>query len=302
MRHVLMMIIITACALFFSWTDAVSAQPTMEEVYLFPERFAGQTLILDAWMDAEITRDNGLFFLRVKTRRGKLLSSQLNPFEGMTFTVSESMAESIVKDKDQNFSPGMWMGVRLTCRMEQKNVQFLRERKAWICHVSSIGMLTKDGDVMELVEGSEGYKAAEDARKLREQEQKRREKAREQELSRAEKVREVNRWTPETALKISGSAGSNLSWARVQSIMSSQWEPPPIDRAGKAYTMIVKFRIQRDGTIHDVVVQQSSGNAYFDMAGQRAVLRPRVLPVFPADMADSYKDVEMVFRVGESVE
>jgi TonB family protein len=65
--------------------------------------------------------------------------------------------------------------------------------------------------------------------------------------------------------------------------------------------MIVKFRLQRDGTIKDVVVQQSSGNAYYDIAGQRAVLRPRVLPPFPADMTDGYKDVEMVFRVGESV-
>jgi TonB family protein len=107
--------------------------------------------------------------------------------------------------------------------------------------------------------------------------------------------------TPETTLKISGTAGSNPYWARVQSIISSQWEPPPVDMAGRTYTMIVKFRLQRDGTIKDVVVQQSSGNAYFDMAGQRAVLRPRVLPVFPAEMADSYKDVEMVFRVGESV-
>ena len=107
--------------------------------------------------------------------------------------------------------------------------------------------------------------------------------------------------TPETTLKISGTAGSNPYWARVQSIISSQWEPPPIDMAGQTYTMIVKFRLQRDGTIKDVVVQQSSGNAYFDMAGQRAVLRPRVLPVFPAEMTDSYKDVEMVFRVGESV-
>jgi colicin import membrane protein len=106
---------------------------------------------------------------------------------------------------------------------------------------------------------------------------------------------------PETTLRISGTAGSNPYWARVQSIISSQWEPPPVDMAGQTYTMIVKFRLQRDGTIKDVVVQQSSGNAYFDMAGQRAVLRPRVLPVFPADMADSYKDVEMVFRVGESV-
>ena len=39
--------------------------------------------------------------------------------------------------------------------------------------------------------------------------------------------------------------------------------------------MIVKFRLQRDGSIKDVVVQQSSGNAYFDMAGQRAVQRPK---------------------------
>jgi colicin import membrane protein len=107
--------------------------------------------------------------------------------------------------------------------------------------------------------------------------------------------------TPDTTLRISGTAGSNPYWARVQSIISSQWEPPPIDMKGQTYTMIVKFRLQRDGTIKDVVVQQSSGNAYFDMAGQRAVLRPRVLPVFPAEMADSYKDVEMVFRVGESV-
>ena len=107
--------------------------------------------------------------------------------------------------------------------------------------------------------------------------------------------------TPETTLRISGTAGSNPYWARVQAIISSQWEPPPVDMAGQTYTMIVKFRLQRDGTIKDVVVQQSSGNAYFDMAGQRAVLRPRVLPMFPAEMADSYKDVEMVFRVGESV-
>jgi TonB family protein len=107
--------------------------------------------------------------------------------------------------------------------------------------------------------------------------------------------------TPDMTLKISGTAGSNPYWARVQSIISSQWEPPPIDMAGQTYTVIVKFRLQRNGTIKDVVVQQSSGNAYFDMAGQRAVSRPRVLPLFPADMTDSYKDVEMVFRVGESV-
>jgi colicin import membrane protein len=107
--------------------------------------------------------------------------------------------------------------------------------------------------------------------------------------------------TPETTLKISGATGSNLYWARVQSIISRQWEPPPVDMAGQTYTMTVKFRLQRDGTIKDVVVRQSSGNAYFDMAGQRAVQQSRFLPAFPAEMTDSYKDIEMVFRVGESV-
>ncbi|MCX5723538.1 MAG: energy transducer TonB [Nitrospirae bacterium] len=107
---------------------------------------------------------------------------------------------------------------------------------------------------------------------------------------------------PETTLKVLGEAGSNPYWARVAAIIGSQWEPPPVDMAGMAgqtYMVIVQFRVQRDGMIKDVVVKQTSGNAYFDMAGQRAVLRPRVLPAFPADMTDDDKDMEMVFRVGE---
>ncbi len=107
--------------------------------------------------------------------------------------------------------------------------------------------------------------------------------------------------TPETALKVAGIAGSSSYWARVQFIINSQWEPPPVNMAGQTYQVIVKFRLQRDGMIKDVVIKQTSGNSYFDMAGQRAVLRPRVLPAFPADMTDEYKDIEMVFRVGEPV-
>lgn len=105
--------------------------------------------------------------------------------------------------------------------------------------------------------------------------------------------------TPETTLKISGSSGSNPYWGRVQALISSQWEPPPIDVSGQTYTVTIRFRLQRDGTIKDVAIQKTSGNSYYDMAGQRAVLRPRQLPPFPADMTDGYKDIEMVFRVGE---
>jgi colicin import membrane protein len=106
--------------------------------------------------------------------------------------------------------------------------------------------------------------------------------------------------TPDTQLKISGSSGSNPYWARVQAVISNHWEPPPIDVSGQTYSVTIKFRLQRDGTIKGVTIQKSSGNSYYDMAGQRAVLRPRQLPPFPPDMTEGYKDVEMVFRVGEA--
>jgi colicin import membrane protein len=104
----------------------------------------------------------------------------------------------------------------------------------------------------------------------------------------------------EARLKISGVDGSSPYWARVQSIISKHWAPPPVGTSGQTYTVIVEFRLQRDGVIKNVVVKQTSGDFYVDAAGERAVREPGVLPVFPADMTDGYKDVEMVFRVGES--
>jgi outer membrane biosynthesis protein TonB len=101
-------------------------------------------------------------------------------------------------------------------------------------------------------------------------------------------------------LKISGADGSSPYWARVQSIISSQWKPPPVGTSGQTYTVIVQFRLQRDGMIKNVVIKQTSGDFYVDTAGQRALRDSGVLPVFPVDITDGYKDVEMVFRVGES--
>jgi len=106
---------------------------------------------------------------------------------------------------------------------------------------------------------------------------------------------------PQTQLKTSGTSGTNPFWGRVEAIIKNQWEPPPIDVTGQTYSAVIRFRYYRNGTVKDVTVQQTSGNSYFDMAGQRAVLKPRQFPVFPADMTEAYQDVEMVFRVGESV-
>lgn len=106
---------------------------------------------------------------------------------------------------------------------------------------------------------------------------------------------------PQTQLKTSGTSGTNPFWGRVEAIIKSQWEPPPIDVTGQTYSAVIRFRYYRNGTVKDVAIQETSGNSYFDMAGQRAVLKPRQFPVFPADMTEAYQDVEMVFRVGESV-
>jgi len=107
--------------------------------------------------------------------------------------------------------------------------------------------------------------------------------------------------TLETTLKIAGTVGSSPYWARVQSIISKHWAPPPVGTPGQTYTVIVEFRLQRDGVIKNVVVKQTSGDFYVDAAGERAVRGPGALPVFPAEMTGGYKDVEMVFRVGESL-
>ena len=105
---------------------------------------------------------------------------------------------------------------------------------------------------------------------------------------------------PQTQLKTSGASGTNPFWGRVEAIIKSQWEPPPIDVGGQTYNTVVRFRYYRNGMVKDVAVQQTSGNSYFDDAGKRAILKPRQFPMFPSDMAEAYQDVEMVFRVGES--
>ena len=105
---------------------------------------------------------------------------------------------------------------------------------------------------------------------------------------------------PQTQLKTSGASGTNPFWGRVEAIIKRNWEPPPIDVMGTTYSTVIRFRFYRNGTVREVVVQQPSGNSYFDDAGRRAILKQAQFPVFPAEMTEAYQDVEMVFRVGES--
>jgi TonB family protein len=107
--------------------------------------------------------------------------------------------------------------------------------------------------------------------------------------------------TVETTLKIAGKfQGSNTYLGRIRQRVSSFWVAPPIDVTGQTYVVVVRFRLHRDGSVSGVGIERSSGNEYYDLAGQRAVLAARPFPPFPAEVADSHYDVYFTFVVGES--
>ncbi|MCC6140222.1 MAG: TonB family protein [Nitrospira sp.] len=104
----------------------------------------------------------------------------------------------------------------------------------------------------------------------------------------------------DTTLKVPGIApGSNVYLAQVRRKISSMWSAPPVDVTAQAYSVVVKFRLHRDGSVSGVAVEQSSGNEYFDLAGKRAVVTANPLPIFPADLTESYFDAHFTFTVGE---
>ncbi len=108
--------------------------------------------------------------------------------------------------------------------------------------------------------------------------------------------------SPETSMRVSSiGPGSNRYLARVQQKISSLWTAPPVDVPEKALTVVVKFRLHRSGSVSNVIIEQSSGNEYYDLAGKRAVLSANPLPAFPPEMTDSYLDAHFSFTVGEQV-
>ncbi|HVG02752.1 MAG TPA: TonB C-terminal domain-containing protein, partial [Nitrospira sp.] len=69
----------------------------------------------------------------------------------------------------------------------------------------------------------------------------------------------IPRSKPETKLRVAGASGSSPYWNLVKSRIVNFWVAPPVDI--KALTVVVRFRLERDGTIGSVVIDQTSGNA-----------------------------------------
>jgi len=58
---------------------------------------------------------------------------------------------------------------------------------------------------------------------------------------------------------------------------------------------VVRFTIQRDGTLTNVALEQSSGSPVLDLAAQRALAVTRQIPALPAQYPDSTLGVHLTF-------
>ena len=106
---------------------------------------------------------------------------------------------------------------------------------------------------------------------------------------------------PDMTMNVPGAGpGSNAYLARVQQLISQHWTAPPVEMTGKSLTVVIRFRLNRTGAVSGVVVEQSSGSEYYDLAGKRAVLNADPLPPFPKDLAGPYFDAHFSFVVGDS--
>jgi colicin import membrane protein len=105
---------------------------------------------------------------------------------------------------------------------------------------------------------------------------------------------------PATAIQAQGmGSGSNPYLLLVQRQISGAWVPPQVDPTVQSFQVIIKFRLFRNGSVKDVIVEQTSGNEYYDMAGKRAILAATPLPAFPEEMSEAYLDTHFSFMVGQ---
>lgn len=104
---------------------------------------------------------------------------------------------------------------------------------------------------------------------------------------------------PDMAAQIQGvGPGSNAYLARVQQLVSQHWTAPPVEMTDKPSFVVIRFRLNRTGEVSAVVVEQSSGIEFYDLAAKLAVLRADPLPPFPKNLTEPYYDMHIRFAIG----
>ena len=110
-----------------------------------------------------------------------------------------------------------------------------------------------------------------------------------------EVVQEQQVLTPQIVSHVPADPRLSLWASRVKKIAEGQWHPPAgIDILGTVKT-VVSFKVARDGTIQDVQVGTSSGNADLDRLAQETIERMASTPPIPENFPDDQIQVSYEF-------
>jgi len=104
--------------------------------------------------------------------------------------------------------------------------------------------------------------------------------------------------SPGLAVKSEGGGdfASRYGWyiESVKRRIQSNWLQNTIDpgvRAARTAHAVVKFTINKDGSVKDIRIQTSSGNLSMDNSGLRAIMQSNPMPNLPPDYSGSYVQV-----------
>ena len=100
-----------------------------------------------------------------------------------------------------------------------------------------------------------------------------------------------------------GDFASRYGWyvESVKRRVQSNWLQNTIDpavRQAHVARVTAQFTIYRDGTVKDIKIVQTSGNASMDNSGLRALYSSNPMPALPSDYGESYVTVTFDFDLG----
>jgi TonB family protein len=109
---------------------------------------------------------------------------------------------------------------------------------------------------------------------------------------------------PSSGVVIQGQGGGDFAgrypWyvEAMKRRIAQNWIQSSIDasaRASRTMHAVATFTINRDGSVKDIRIAQTSGNASFDNSGLRALFSSNPMPPLPGDYSGSYLNVTFDF-------
>jgi TonB family protein len=80
--------------------------------------------------------------------------------------------------------------------------------------------------------------------------------------------------------------------------IAAYWRVPEGSQ-GEDRFCVIYFRVHRNGSVSNTMIEQSSGLFVFDQAAQRAVVQSSPMPPLPNDYRDDYLGVHFSFSYRE---